>query len=312
MKNSVPNYRVYGDLDTDFTLQPVHIDDINRSTKQNNWLIAPHRHDDLCHLVYFLSGSGSMHIQGHDYEIVSPCLGIIPAGDVHSFNVHDNIEGTIITVSKLYLETVLAGSKSCLALVDSPYFISNKTQGIFFKDLGLLFEKIRTIYTERQPARSLSIQCLLGLIFSQISGLASESYVNKKLMLAEDKNLWYYRQFQNSMSYSFAEKKPVSEYAAELRISSTHLNRICQAVAEKSALKVIHDRIVSEAKVNLAYTFQSVSEVAYRLGFVDVSYFSRFFKKQTGIAPNSYQAKIRRQHPTEEGTGNRPARLERV
>lgn len=296
MQNSVPNYRVYGDFDTDFTFQPVHIDDINRSTKQNNWLIAPHRHDDLCHLVYFLSGSGSMHLQGHDYEIKSPCLGIVPAGDVHSFNVRDNIEGTIITVSKTYLETILTCSKSCLALVDSPCFISNKTQATFFQDLDLLIEQIRTIYTERQPARSLSIQCLLGLIFAQIAALASKNLPKKTTKLAEEKNLWYYRQFQNSIGYSFAEKKPVSDYAAELRISATHLNRVCQAVAGKSALKVIHDRIINEAKVNLAYTFQSVSEVAYRLGFVDVSYFSRFFKNHTGIAPNSYQANIRRQH----------------
>lgn len=312
MQNLVPNYRVYGDFDTDFTLQPVHIDDINRSTKKNNWLIAPHRHDDLCHLVFFLAGSGSMHLQGQDHEIKPPCLCLIPAGDVHSFNVHDNIEGTIITVAQSYLETILTGSKSCLALIDNPFFLSNTTEIEFFKGIGLLFEQIRTTYTSRQPARSLSIQCLLGLIFSHIAGLAAQNYPKKQPGLEEDKNLWYYRKFQNSMSYSFADKKPVSEYAAELRISSTHLNRICKAVAEKSALKVIHDRIVSEAKVNLAYTFQSVSEVAYRLGFVDVSYFSRFFKKHTGIAPNSYQAKIRRQHPTEEGTGNRPARLERV
>ena len=48
-----------------------------------------------------------------------------------------------------------------------------------------------------------------------------------------------------------------------------------------------------EAKRDLAYTWNSVSEVAFGLGFNDTAYFSRFFSKRVGISPAAYRKKMR-------------------
>jgi len=290
----VPNYRVYLDFDRDFSLNPVHIDDVKTSTRQNNWVIHPHRHDDLCHLIYFYSGTGQMHSGGKTYPLEVPCFFFIPAGDVHSFNVDKDIEGILVTVSRSYLEQLVADDSSCLDQLDNHLLIQGTLSGSpdFRRGLDQLFRKLRVEYTERQLGRNIAIRSILGQIFIEYVRLAGELEATPDDPL-QDRNLWYYRRFQNLIGYSLADKKAVSEYAAELRISVTHLNRICQSIAGKSALKIIHDRILSEAKVNLAYTFQSVSEVAYRLGFDDISYFSRFFKSHVGISPREFKSRVR-------------------
>jgi len=304
MQKTVPNYRIYGEFDADFSLNPVHIDDVKNSTEENNWIIAPHRHDDLCHLVYFFSGTGVMYLHGTRFSLDTPCFCLISAGDVHSFEVQDDIEGTIITASRAYLEKLLVGSEVCLQLLDDSRFIKGEEQPGYFNDIDPLFQKLRAEYTGRQPARGISIRSFLGLIFCQLARLEQGTSSTAKDLSLEDRNLWYYRQFQNLIGYSIVDKKPVSEYAAEIRISVTHLNRICQAVAGKSALKVIHDRVISEAKINLAYTFQSVSEVAYKLGFDDVAYFSRFFKSHTGVSPKAFKDSVRHQHQVSPDAGD--------
>ncbi|REG83222.1 helix-turn-helix domain-containing protein [Marinomonas pollencensis] len=296
MQKIIPNYRVYGQFDVDFSLNPVHIDSVRRSTEVNDWVIEPHRHDDLCHLVCFFSGTGRMHLNHTFIPLNTPCCCFVPAGDVHSFEVQENIEGTIVTVSQEYLNDLLASAESGLPSLDEAIVIERDEQDSSRSDILALFRLLASEYKNRHPARGLAMRSLLGLIFSQMMR-ANNALPTHHTGSDKDRNLWYYRQFQRLVSHSFADKKPISEYAMQLRISVTHLNRISQAVTGKSALNIIHDRIISEAKVNLAYSFQSVSEVAYQLGFDDISYFSRFFKKHTGLSPKAFKDRVIRQQP---------------
>jgi AraC-like DNA-binding protein len=49
-------------------------------------------------------------------------------------------------------------------------------------------------------------------------------------------------------------------------------------------------RMLVEAERQLRYTAMSVSQVAYYLGFEDPAYFSRFFRRRTGLPPKSFRA----------------------
>lgn len=294
MTTNVPNYRVYGDFDTDFTLSPVHVDDVKKSTARNNWMIEPHRHDDLCHLVYFSSGSGAIQLGVDTLDFEAPFLGVIPAGEVHSFHVQQNIDGILLTLSTHYLESILAGSEPCLQLMSRPMFIQGIEAPALIAEVAPLLNQVALEYTERQLARDISLQSLLGLLYCKLARYCSRPETSETRPSPSDPSLWYFRQFQNLVGHHMTEKWSVADYAAQLRISATHLNRVCNAIAGKSALKVIHERLISEAKINLAYTFQSVSEVGYRLGFDDVSYFSNFFKKHTGSTPKAFKTDVRR------------------
>jgi AraC family transcriptional regulator, transcriptional activator of pobA len=54
----------------------------------------------------------------------------------------------------------------------------------------------------------------------------------------------------------------------------------------------LHDRVLLEARRLLAYTAAPVAEVARDLGFDDPSYFSRFFARRAGQAPQDYRAAL--------------------
>ena len=45
------------------------------------------------------------------------------------------------------------------------------------------------------------------------------------------------------------------------------------------------------AKRELAYTDRTAQEIAYELGYEDYTYFSRQFRKQTGMSPRAFRQK---------------------
>jgi AraC-like DNA-binding protein len=51
----------------------------------------------------------------------------------------------------------------------------------------------------------------------------------------------------------------------------------------KTTTELISNRLINEAKILLKETDWNISEVAYSLGFDELSHFSHFFKKQTNL-----------------------------
>lgn len=94
------------------------------------------------------------------------------------------------------------------------------------------------------------------------------------------------RQFPiDSPALTLKLKSPV-DYANALSVHVNHLNRSVKEVTGKTTTEHIASRVVQEASALLQHTDWSISEIAYGLGFEYPSYFTRFFKKQTGISPN--------------------------
>ena len=54
-------------------------------------------------------------------------------------------------------------------------------------------------------------------------------------------------------------------------------------------MELIHIYLINEAKNRLLGGDQRISEIAYELGFEDLSYFSRLFKRETGKTPNQFK-----------------------
>jgi AraC-like DNA-binding protein len=83
--------------------------------------------------------------------------------------------------------------------------------------------------------------------------------------------------------------KQVSQYADMMKLSPYQLNAITKATIGKTTSELINEHIVLEAKKHLLATTNQIKDIAYDLGFEDVSYFIRFFKKHTGYSPEVFR-----------------------
>jgi len=67
------------------------------------------------------------------------------------------------------------------------------------------------------------------------------------------------------------------------------LTEICQSKSGKTAKKIINERVLTGAKRLMKYTTLPLKEIAHSLGYKDLGYFCRYFKKATGLTPTEYK-----------------------
>lgn len=86
---------------------------------------------------------------------------------------------------------------------------------------------------------------------------------------------------------------PTVQYCAkELCLSPNYFSDLLKKETGLTALRLIHDKTMEIAKVELASTGQTINEIAYHLGFQYPQHFSRLFKKEVGCTPNEYRLQI--------------------
>jgi AraC-like DNA-binding protein len=93
----------------------------------------------------------------------------------------------------------------------------------------------------------------------------------------------------NLIEKYFKENKTTTFYADQLSLSTKVLNTKVKKLTGKTLYELIRYRIIKEAVLLLLYTDKSIKEISYELGMYDPSYFSRFFKKITGMQPKQYK-----------------------
>jgi AraC family transcriptional activator of pobA len=100
------------------------------------------------------------------------------------------------------------------------------------------------------------------------------------------------RQFPIASPQQKIMLRTASDYADRLAVHSNHLNKVLKENTGKTTTEHITNRLIQEAKILLKQTDWNISEIAYSLGFVQLSHFSNFFKKQTALSPIEIRTKM--------------------
>ncbi len=89
-------------------------------------------------------------------------------------------------------------------------------------------------------------------------------------------------------------KQPSLQFFAEkLNVTQNYLSDTIRHHTGKSALFIIHDYIINEAKKNLTSSNKPVSQISEALGFEYPNYFSRLFKKKTSFSPSEFRKSVK-------------------
>lgn len=97
------------------------------------------------------------------------------------------------------------------------------------------------------------------------------------------------RRFNVLVDEHYKTLKQVSDYADLMFKSAKTLSNVFKQLGSKSPLQIIHDRIVIEARRQLMKTDKNAKEIAFDLGFDNVSSFNKLFKKCTGQTPIEFK-----------------------
>jgi len=147
-----------------------------------------------------------------------------------------------------------------------------------------LFERLLQINQHISNEQFCLLASYLFTIFTEVNQFArptEKPIGNAAIRMTE--------RFKTALSQHIYEKHTVSEYAELLSVSPNHLHKCVKSVTGKSAHDLLDEMRVLEAKVLLKQSNLSIADIAFKIGKIDPSDFSRFFKAETGKTPKEYR-----------------------
>ena len=95
--------------------------------------------------------------------------------------------------------------------------------------------------------------------------------------------------FTEVLERDFRTGAGVGDMAAALGITTTHLTRCCRLACGRSAIDLLQDRRIFEARKMLSETSLPVKRIGEQIGFTSPAYFTRAFQHRTGLAPTAFR-----------------------
>lgn len=236
--------------------------------------------------IYLSQGEAIIDISGHHYVLGPHQSVIIPAGSIISFNHRDQNRGYICNFHDDFFKNHPASAKR---LYEFEFFnVWGNAKIDLGESTGPFMEQLLSRMLADYQAHGLEHATLLqSYLFSVLTEL--DLCYHPLHERAEKSQQRIVSQFKQLLHSHLRRMHKVSDYAELIHISPNHLNKVVRQHTGKSPMNWISELLCLEAKVLLHQTELTISEIALELGIADPSYFSRFFKKQTGHTPKQFR-----------------------
>lgn len=153
-----------------------------------------------------------------------------------------------------------------------------------------MFEEIKSDYTHKYDVlRNLVFELLHFAMKIQPATNFDKQQINASKRISTLFLELLERQFPIDDTHQRIYLRSASEFANQLNIHVNHLNRAIKETTQKTTSQIIAERILQEAKILLKHSVWSVTEIAYALGFTEVTHFNNFFKKHIQLSPLKFR-----------------------
>lgn len=263
----------------------MHCETISRRSREYQWEIQPHRHADLCQLLYVHKGQAQLEIEGQRSTLSESTLQVLPPLCVHGFRFSEDVEGFVVTLAAPLMAHL---QEQLGAALDGLNALGSYPAGKDSDYLNSLFARLQEEYASDQPARDMMMHALVSVLLVWISRQATQRRHPRAPRGRE-----YFRRFTQLVEQHYREHPKIEDLAHKLGISVSHLNGTCRELGGQPALQIMHDRQLLEAKRLLTYTSMTINEMSEVLGFSDPTNFSRLFRRRVGFSPKAFREQLK-------------------
>jgi AraC family transcriptional regulator, transcriptional activator of pobA len=250
-----------------------------------------HRHD--FYTIYWIRKGQLLHtIDTVTHAVKKNTLFFLAPGQVHKMEFSEKVEGYMIAFQDAFM--CLKDQAATMMGINSSLFFNNQFSSVITipaeqeKEFEMLVHMMMREVKERATEYETAFHGLLRYFLVLASRIKGSSVVATPEQHATH-NSSQFLQFRNLIEEKYTVLKNVSDYANLLHIKPVLLNEISKQLSGITAGEHIRNRVILEAQRYLYNTDLSAKEIAYKLGFEDPHYFSRFFKKYTNQTPSEFK-----------------------
>jgi AraC family transcriptional regulator, transcriptional activator of pobA len=239
--------------------------------------------------LLIVGGGGYAKIDGANYLLAPGTAMLVPPFSVHEFQFEAGTDGFVASIGEALLQRLFDHEILGLTPFSKPLILSRGRNDVELLELESTMGVALAEFARNRPSREVALTAHAGLLAAWFSRVAQQqaSVTNK----TKNPRLVLLQRFVQEIEREFREHQSLAVYARTLGVSGSHLSRICREILGCPPSRVVHERLMLEARRYLIYTSMPISQIAFALGFPDSAYFSRFFSARSGgISPSAYRA----------------------
>lgn len=238
----------------------------------------PHR-DDYYIIVLVTGGTVSVAVDFEDVAVSAGEAIVVSPSQVHSpSSASGDADGWFMAVASEYFTPREIDMAARYALNVAPIALAENTSDDIVRLFEILLRRIGDISVALPLASAIK-----SLVFSGMTENGGKNI---------DRYMTIVTRLKKLLDANLKDEKRPSRYAEMLNISEVYLNEAVKNVIGLSVSAFIRSQVVLSAKRQLVYTSLSASEIALELGYEDYAYFSKLFKKDTGVSPTRYRKNL--------------------
>ena len=290
MKNS----RLFDDnSEKIFTIRKIC--DFNEEEIEHN--LMPHLHD-FYSIFWIESGEATHATEFVEYSLKADTILFVPPGLKHRMYIDSSVGGTYILFNE---EFIRYNQKNHVPLKEYRLFNNPDFKSLItvlperrdklLNITNLIFDELRTSDDYSQEI-VLNLLHLFLLESRRIFDQQNQAGIEKQAETPDSTII----QFKLLIENNFQTQKNVSSYAEMMNINPSCLNEMAKRTTGITAGELIRNRVIDETKKLLFSSSMSGKEIAFQLGFDDPAYFSRFFRKYTGLTLKEFRDHSRKKY----------------
>lgn len=241
---------------------------------------TPHTHNYF-EMIWIVNGKGRLYVDMQEYAVDNNKVFCLRPNQAHQLKTETEADGFVFSFTESFFTCEHEFDWTCQSILlqlfsECPQIGIQAEMGADMKEIGLkMIKEFENQYPFKVQLLKRYFRIFLIYIGRQLEPNLQGAGQTREMELV--------KRFIEIIDKDFRERKTVAEYALQLSLTANHLNRIVKRNTGYSAGHYIRQRVVLEAKRLARYSDAGMKDIAYSLGFVDSSHFSRFFKAVSGI-----------------------------
>ncbi len=228
--------------------------------------LSHHRQRDL--LIWLSQGQGDLMIDGQRMTVNANDALFIPAGTLWSLKTMSQTSGRCLQLPTHHRSSILT------------HPLVHKMEGAWDRRyLSALFEQLQREQNSKREGWQSAMSSLAHVL---------QIHVNRNIpapqTLTAAQRLS--RAYCERVVAHYRENITMGEHANALKVTPTHLTRVCKAETGKTAAMLLTERQLYSARALLAFSDLPIQDIASQLGFGSPAYFTRFISQHTGNTPS--------------------------
>lgn len=246
---------------------------------------------DMTMAIIYEQGSADLKINMRDYHIEAPAVLLVLNDQIYqSAGQSEDLRSKVILMSRSFSDSLFANSSEILPLKSSimknPVMKIENEENVF----GQFFQLLQNIAAS--PRQEFKIESARHLTLSMFYGYSHLKHEVNEVKSTNSRQEEIFTKFTELLERHHKKEREIAFYADKMCITSKHLSQVIKDYTGKTALGIIEEYVISEAKSMLLSTTMSIQQISDELNFPSQSVFGKYFKRVAGISPSEYRNRI--------------------